>query len=152
MNRIEACMSPRSDCALPALLPSSTISWSRTSSLHHCQTLGLGFDYLINDEGMAMINPVTKVSICLPKPHNHRLYYGTSWTMEGINIAGSYTYFTSPAANHLQITHLPGILIVMEDRGWVRPHGSLGVQVAGTRDDHAGSGFLIEGLALKMVQ
>jgi site-specific recombinase XerD len=34
----------------------------------HLQTLRLFFDYLINDEGRASSNPVTKVSIRLPKP------------------------------------------------------------------------------------
>ena len=34
----------------------------------HLQTIRLFFDYLINDEGMPLINPVTKVSIRLPKP------------------------------------------------------------------------------------
>jgi len=34
----------------------------------HLQTIRLFFDYLINDEGMTVINPVTKVSIRLPKP------------------------------------------------------------------------------------
>jgi len=33
----------------------------------HLQTIRLFFDYLINDEGMMLINPVTKVSIRLPK-------------------------------------------------------------------------------------
>ena len=34
----------------------------------HLQTIRLFFDYLINDEGMLLANPVTKVSIRLPKP------------------------------------------------------------------------------------
>ena len=34
----------------------------------HLQTIRLFFDYLINDENMTLINPVTKVSIRLPKP------------------------------------------------------------------------------------
>lgn len=34
----------------------------------HLQTIRLFFDYLINDEGMALTNPITKVSIRLPKP------------------------------------------------------------------------------------
>ena len=34
----------------------------------HLQTIRLFFDYLINEEGMAMTNPVTKISIRLPKP------------------------------------------------------------------------------------
>jgi site-specific recombinase XerD len=34
----------------------------------HLQTIRLFFDYLINDEGMTLINPITKVSIRLPKP------------------------------------------------------------------------------------
>jgi site-specific recombinase XerD len=34
----------------------------------HLQTIRLFFDYLINEEGVAMINPVTKVSLRLPKP------------------------------------------------------------------------------------
>jgi site-specific recombinase XerD len=34
----------------------------------HLQTIRLFFDYLINDGGMPLANPVTKVSIRLPKP------------------------------------------------------------------------------------
>jgi site-specific recombinase XerD len=34
----------------------------------HLQTIRLLFDYLINEEGMALTNPVTKISIRLPKP------------------------------------------------------------------------------------
>jgi len=34
----------------------------------HLQTIRLFFDYLINDEGMPLVNPVTKVAIRLPKP------------------------------------------------------------------------------------
>jgi site-specific recombinase XerD len=34
----------------------------------HLQTLRLFYDYLIDDEGMKMANPVTKISIRLPKP------------------------------------------------------------------------------------
>ncbi len=34
----------------------------------HLQTIRLFFDYLINDEGMPLTNPVTKVSIRLPRP------------------------------------------------------------------------------------
>jgi len=34
----------------------------------HLQTIRLFFDYLVNDEGMMLTNPVTKVSIRLPKP------------------------------------------------------------------------------------
>ena len=34
----------------------------------HLQTIRLFFDYLINDEGMVLTNPITKVSIRLPKP------------------------------------------------------------------------------------
>ena len=34
----------------------------------HLQTLRLFYDYLIDDEGMEMTNPVTKISIRLPKP------------------------------------------------------------------------------------
>ena len=34
----------------------------------HLQTVGLFFDYLINEEGMVMVNPVTKIAIRLPKP------------------------------------------------------------------------------------
>ena len=33
----------------------------------HLQTIRLFFDYLINDEGEAIVNPVTRVSIRLPK-------------------------------------------------------------------------------------
>ncbi len=33
----------------------------------HLQTIRLFFDYLINDEGIPLVNPVTKVSIRLPK-------------------------------------------------------------------------------------
>ena len=34
----------------------------------HLQTIRLFFDYLINDEGMDMTNPITRISIRLPKP------------------------------------------------------------------------------------
>ena len=34
----------------------------------HLQTIRLFFDYLIDEEGMNLINPVTRVSIRLPKP------------------------------------------------------------------------------------
>lgn len=34
----------------------------------HLQTIRLFFDYLIDDEGMSVVNPVIKVSIRLPKP------------------------------------------------------------------------------------
>ena len=34
----------------------------------HLQTIRLFFDYLANEEGMEIVNPVTKVSIRLPKP------------------------------------------------------------------------------------
>lgn len=34
----------------------------------HLQTIRLFFNYLIDDEGIAMANPITKVSIRLPKP------------------------------------------------------------------------------------
>ena len=34
----------------------------------HLQTIRLFFDYLITEEGMTMTNPITKVSIRLPKP------------------------------------------------------------------------------------
>ena len=34
----------------------------------HLQTIRLFFDYCINDEEMALVNPVTKISIRLPKP------------------------------------------------------------------------------------
>ena len=34
----------------------------------HLQTIRLLFDYLINEEGMVMANPVAKISIRLPKP------------------------------------------------------------------------------------
>jgi site-specific recombinase XerD len=34
----------------------------------HLQTIRLLFDYLINEEGMALANPVTKIAIRLPKP------------------------------------------------------------------------------------
>jgi site-specific recombinase XerD len=36
--------------------------------LCHLQTIRLFFDYLINDEGRSMINPVTRISLRLPKP------------------------------------------------------------------------------------
>src|SRR5208337_3134597 len=35
---------------------------------YYLQTVRLFFDYLIDEEGMAMANPVTKISIRLPKP------------------------------------------------------------------------------------
>jgi site-specific recombinase XerD len=34
----------------------------------HLQTIRLFFDYLINEEGVDMVNPITKVSLRLPKP------------------------------------------------------------------------------------
>src|SRR5512143_46224 len=34
----------------------------------HLQTIRLFFDYLVNDERMDMTNPVTRISIRLPKP------------------------------------------------------------------------------------
>ncbi|MCX5803854.1 MAG: tyrosine-type recombinase/integrase, partial [Proteobacteria bacterium] len=34
----------------------------------HLQTIRLFFDYLINEEGVDMVNPVTKISLRLPKP------------------------------------------------------------------------------------
>ena len=34
----------------------------------HLQTIRLYFDYLIDDEGMKIANPVVKISIRLPKP------------------------------------------------------------------------------------
>jgi site-specific recombinase XerD len=34
----------------------------------HLQTIRLFFDYLMNEEGVAMVNPVTRISLRLPKP------------------------------------------------------------------------------------
>ena len=34
----------------------------------HLQTLCLFFDYLVNEEGRSMVNPVTRISLRLPKP------------------------------------------------------------------------------------
>ncbi len=34
----------------------------------HLQTIRLFFDYLINDEGRSMVNPVSRISLRLPKP------------------------------------------------------------------------------------
>jgi site-specific recombinase XerD len=34
----------------------------------HLQTIRLFFDYLINEEGVRMVNPVTRISLRLPKP------------------------------------------------------------------------------------
>ena len=34
----------------------------------HLQTIRLFFDYLVNEEGRSMVNPVTRISIRLPKP------------------------------------------------------------------------------------
>ncbi len=34
----------------------------------HLQTIRLFFDYLINEEGISMVNPVTRISLRLPKP------------------------------------------------------------------------------------
>ncbi len=34
----------------------------------HLQTIRLFFDYLINEEGRSMINPITRISLRLPKP------------------------------------------------------------------------------------
>src|SRR5512147_1247775 len=36
--------------------------------LCHLQTIRLFFDYLINDEGRSMVNPITRISLRLPKP------------------------------------------------------------------------------------
>ena len=34
----------------------------------HLQTIRLFFDYLINEEGIPIVNPVTRISLRLPKP------------------------------------------------------------------------------------
>ncbi|MCJ7747673.1 MAG: phage integrase N-terminal SAM-like domain-containing protein, partial [Desulfobacterales bacterium] len=34
----------------------------------HLQTIRLFFDYLMNEEGIPMVNPVTRISLRLPKP------------------------------------------------------------------------------------
>ena len=34
----------------------------------HLQTIRLFFDYLINEEGIPMVNPITRISLRLPKP------------------------------------------------------------------------------------
>ena len=34
----------------------------------HLQTIRLFFDYLMNEEGRKMVNPVTRISLRLPKP------------------------------------------------------------------------------------
>ncbi|RPI99420.1 MAG: hypothetical protein EHM36_16020, partial [Deltaproteobacteria bacterium] len=34
----------------------------------HLQTIRLFFDYLVNEEGRSLANPVTRISIRLPKP------------------------------------------------------------------------------------
>ena len=34
----------------------------------HLQTIRLFFDYLIHEEGRSMVNPVTRISLRLPKP------------------------------------------------------------------------------------
>src|SRR4030042_6962919 len=34
----------------------------------HLQTIRLFFDYLMNEEGIRMVNPVTRISLRLPKP------------------------------------------------------------------------------------
>jgi len=34
----------------------------------HLQTIRLFFDYLMNEEGISMVNPVTRISLRLPKP------------------------------------------------------------------------------------
>ena len=47
----------------------------------HLQTIRLFFDYLINEEGVAMINPVTKVSLRLPKPLPRHLLDGQVTTL-----------------------------------------------------------------------
>src|SRR5512137_1523325 len=36
--------------------------------LCHLQTIRLFFDYLMNDEGRSMVNPVSRISLRLPKP------------------------------------------------------------------------------------
>jgi site-specific recombinase XerD len=42
----------------------------------HLQTLRLFFDYLVNEEGRSMANPVTRISIRLPKPLPRHLQDG----------------------------------------------------------------------------
>ena len=42
----------------------------------HLQTIRLFFDHLINEEGVDMVNPVTKVSLRLPKPLPRHLLDG----------------------------------------------------------------------------
>jgi site-specific recombinase XerD len=34
----------------------------------HLQTIRLFFDYLMNEEGRSMVNPITQISLRLPKP------------------------------------------------------------------------------------
>ncbi len=34
----------------------------------HLQTIRLFFDYLINEEGQSMVNPITRISLRLPQP------------------------------------------------------------------------------------
>ena len=47
--------------ALPALLSPKTITC-------HLQAIRLFFDYLINEEGIPIANPITRISLRLPKP------------------------------------------------------------------------------------
>jgi site-specific recombinase XerD len=42
----------------------------------HLQTIRLFFEYLINEEGIAMINPVTRIYLRLPKPLSRHLKDG----------------------------------------------------------------------------
>ncbi len=47
----------------------------------HLQTIRLFFDYLINEEGIAMNNPVTRISLRLPKPLPRHLKDGQVTTL-----------------------------------------------------------------------
>ena len=40
----------------------------------HLQTIRLFFDYLRNEEGIRMVNPVTRISLHLPKPLPRHLW------------------------------------------------------------------------------
>ena len=50
--------------------------WTPKTITCHLQTLRLFFDYLVNEEGRSMANPVTRVSLRLPKPLPRHLQDG----------------------------------------------------------------------------
>ena len=50
--------------------------WTPKTITCHLQTLRLFFDYLVNEEGRSMANPVTRISLRLPKPLPRHLQDG----------------------------------------------------------------------------